>query len=155
MREYEYSQAAVEVLDILNHTDIEDVQKIPKSFIEFLTNIASKNYELHLNHDYSMNALNVKNETKKLLGFIYITWWCDNEEEREKYKKQIQEENIKEQIAKTNYSVDINDIFKNRQENQKEVIKNQEVLQTGIVQYKKESVIKRIVNKILSIWNHK
>ena len=32
-------EAAVEVLDILNHTNKEDVQKIPQSFIKFLTDI--------------------------------------------------------------------------------------------------------------------
>ena len=45
MSEIEYSEAAVEVLDILNHTNKEDVQRIPQSFIKFLTDISSKNYK--------------------------------------------------------------------------------------------------------------
>lgn len=39
-----YSEAAVEVLDILKHTREEDVNKIPKKFIEFLENNKSKTY---------------------------------------------------------------------------------------------------------------
>ena len=37
MIEAKYSEAAVEVLDILNYTDKEDVKKIPQSFIKFLS----------------------------------------------------------------------------------------------------------------------
>ena len=110
MRETEYSEAAVEVLDILNHTNKEDVKKIPQSFIKFLTDIASKNYKPQFNHKQPVNGMNLRKQTRELLGFIYITWWCN--EEREKYKKQIHEENIKKEAIKENYNV--NDIFKNK-----------------------------------------
>ena len=49
MKEVEYSEAAVEVLYILNYIDKEDVARIPQSFIKFLTNIANKNYKAKLN----------------------------------------------------------------------------------------------------------
>lgn len=94
MREIEYSEAAVEVLDILNHTNKEDVTRIPQSFIKFLTNISSKSYKVKFNHEQPINGLNLKKQTRELLGFIYITWWCDKGE-REKYKKLIHENNIK------------------------------------------------------------
>ena len=45
-----YSEAAVEVLDILKHTRKEDVNKIPKKFIEFLENNKSKTYIANLDH---------------------------------------------------------------------------------------------------------
>ena len=92
MREVEYSEAAVEVLDILNYTDKEDVTRIPQSFIKFLTDISSKNYKAKFNHEQPINGLNLKEQTKELLGFIYVTWWT-NSEEREKYKKLIHNEN--------------------------------------------------------------
>ena len=71
MREIEYSEAAVEVLDILNHTNKEDVARIPQSFIKFLTNIASKSYKVKFNYEQPINGLNLKKQTKELLGFIY------------------------------------------------------------------------------------
>ena len=58
MREIEYSEAAVEVLDILNHTNKEDVARIPQSFIKFLTNISSKSYKVKFNHEQPINGLN-------------------------------------------------------------------------------------------------
>ena len=88
MREAEYSEAAVEVLDILNHTNKDDVKKIPQSFIKFLTDISSKSYRPKFNHELPINGFNLKKQNKELLGFIYITWWC-NKEEHERYKNVI------------------------------------------------------------------
>ena len=74
MREVEYSEAAVEVLDILNHTSIEDVSKIPQSFMNFLIDISNKTYKSKLNHEQPIKGLNLRKQTRELLGFIYITW---------------------------------------------------------------------------------
>ena len=150
MREIEYSEAAVEVLDILNHTNKEDVARIPQSFIKFLTNISSKSYKVKFNHEQPINGLNLKKQTRELLGFIYITWWCDKEE-REKYKKLIQESNIKNEEIKEKYNV--NDIFKNKKEKQEhKIIQNENVMKTSIAEYKKENIFKRVLNKILSFF---
>ena len=138
MKEAEYSEAAVEVLDILNHTNKEDVARIPQSFIKFLTNISS---------------LNLKKQTRELLGFIYITWWCDKEE-REKYKNQIHESNIKKEEIKENYN--INEIFKNRKQNQEQKISENKMIEpTSMIEYKKESVFRKIINKIIIFFNSK
>lgn len=153
MREIEYSEAAVEVLDILNHTNKEDVARIPQSFIKFLTNISSKSYKVKFNYEQPINGLNLKKQTKELLGFIYITWWCDKEE-REKYKKLIQESNIKNEEIKEKYNV--NDIFKNKKEKQEhKIIQNENVMKTSIAEYKKENIFKRVLNKILSFFDSK
>ena len=150
MREMEYSEAAVEVLDILNHTNKEDVARIPQSFIKFLTNISSKSYKVKFNHEQPISGLNLKKQTRELLGFIYITWWCDKEE-REKYKKLIHESNIKNEEIKEKYSV--NDLFNNRKENQEhKIIQNENVMKTSITEYKKENIFKRVLNKILSFF---
>ena len=153
MREIEYSEAAVEVLDILNHTNKEDVARIPQNFIKFLTNISSKSYKVKFNYEQPINGLNLKKQTKELLGFIYITWWCDKEE-REKYKKLIQESNIKNEEIKEKYNV--NDIFKNKKEKQEhKIIQNENVMKTSIAEYKKENIFKRVLNKILSFFDSK
>ena len=153
MREIEYSEAAVEVLDILNHTNKEDVARIPQSFIKFLTNISSKSYKVKFNHEQPINGLNLKKQTRELLGFIYITWWCDKED-REKYKKLIHESNIKNEEIKEKYNV--NDIFKNKKEKQEhKIIQNENVMKTSIAEYKKENIFKRVLNKILSFFDSK
>ena len=124
--------------------------RIPQSFIKFLTNISSKSYKVKFNHELPINGLNLKKQTRELLGFIYITWWCDKEE-REKYKKLIHESNIKNEEIKEKYSV--NDIFKNKKEKQEhKIIQNENVMKTSIAEYKKENIFKRVLNKILSFF---
>lgn len=148
MSEIEYSEAAVEVLDILNHTNKEDVQRIPQSFIKFLTDISSKNYKAKFNHEQPVNGFNLRKQTKELLGFIYITWWSDKEE-HQKYKNIIHENNIKKEKIKETYNV--NDIFKNKKENK--TIQNENVMEKNIVEYKKENIFKKFLNKILNFFS--
>ena len=148
MSEIEYSEAAVEVLGILNHTNKEDVQRIPQSFIKFLTDISSKNYKAKFNHEQPVNGFNLRKQTKELLGFIYITWWSDKEE-HQKYKNIIHENNIKKEKLKETYNV--NDIFKNKKENK--TIQNENVMEKNIVEYKKENIFKKFLNKILNFFS--
>ena len=152
MREAEYSEAAVEVLDILNHTNKEDVARIPQSFIKFLTDISSKSYKSKFNHEQPINGVNLRKQTKELLGFIYITWWC-NKEEHEKYKNIIHENNMKKEKIKEKIkeTYNANDIFKNKKENK--IIQNENMIEKNIVEYKKENILKKFLNKILSFFS--
>ena len=153
MRETEYSEAAVEVLDILNHTEKEDVIKIPQSFIKFLIDISNKNYKVRFNYDKPITELNLRKQTKELLGFIYITWWA-NSEEREKYKKQIQNENIKGQWIGASYN--LNDIFKEKKEEKlQKTDQSGENIEKRIKEYQKENLFQKILNKILSFFCNK
>ena len=155
MKETKYSEAAVEVLDILNYTDKEDLKKIPQNFIKFLTEIANKNYKPNFNHDGPISGLNLRKQTRELLGFIYITWWCD-EEDRSKFKSIIHSD--KPKIKKTekfeNYNLD--DIFKNKKELKSNVtIENITIKETSMTEYKEENIFKKITNKILSFFTNK
>lgn len=155
MIEAKYSEAAVEVLDILNYTDKEDVKKIPQSFINFLTEIANKNYKANFNHNGPISGLNLRKQTRELLGFIYITWWC-NEKDRNKFKSIIHSDNSK--VVKTekteNYNID--DIFKNKKELKSNVVTQTVVTEEiSMIEYKEENIFKRIINKILSFFTNK
>ena len=71
-----------------------------------------------------------------------------------KYKKLIHESNIKNEEIKEKYNV--NDIFKNKKENQEhKIIQNENVMKTSIAEYKKENIFKRVLNKILSFFDSK
>ena len=76
----EYGEAAVEVLDILDNTNKTDVDKIPSNFIKFLVDNASEDYKANLNHSKLICEMNLKEETKEILGVIYINWWCDKKD---------------------------------------------------------------------------
>lgn len=153
MFELEYGEAAVEVLDILDNTNKEVVEKIPLSFIKFLVGIASEDYEVNFDHSKAINELNLKEKTKELLGVIYINWWCD-EKDKEKYKKRIAELEIKrQQEMREKYNP--NKIFENKnktQENSKIVTENTMQNETTTMIEYKESTLKKILSKILSFF---
>lgn len=155
MIEAKYSEAAVEVLDILNYTDKEDVKKIPQSFIKFLSEIANKNYKANFNHNGPISGLNLKKQTRELLGFIYITWWCD-EKDRNKFKSVIQSDNSKIEKTEKSENYNIDDIFKNKKKLKSNVI-TQDIAkeETSMIEYKEENIFKKIINKILSFFTNK
>lgn len=150
----EYGEAAVEVLDILDNTNKSDVAKIPTSFIKFLVDNASEDYRVNLDHSKLISEMNLKEKTKEILGVIYINWWCDKKD-KENYTKQIKELEIKRQEEiKEKYNP--NKIFENKNKVQEytnatkvDTVQNEAV---AMIEYK-ESIFKKIWNKILNFFN--
>ncbi len=150
----EYGEAAVEVLDILDNTNKTDVDKIPSNFIKFLVDNASEDYKVNLDHSKLISEMNLKEKTKEILGVIYINWWCDKKD-KEDYMRQIKELEIKRQEEKKE-KYNPNKIFENKNKvhgytnETKEVIEQNEIVTR--IEYK-ESIFKKIWNKILSFFN--
>ena len=150
----EYGEAAVEVLDILDNTNKSDVAKIPTSFIKFLVDNASEDYRVNLDHSKLISEMNLKEKTKEILGVIYINWWCDKKD-KENYTKQIKELEVKRQEEiKEKYNP--NKIFENKNKVQEytnatkvDTVQNEAV---AMIEYK-ESIFKKIWNKILNFFN--
>ena len=146
----QYGEAAVEVLDILDNTKKEDVEKIPQSFIKFLVEIASLDYKVNLDHTKTIEEMNLKDKTKELLGYIYIKWWS-YDKEKEEYIKQIKEiEKIKEEKIRKKYKH--NNIFENKQLKKKEKENQNKTFQ--MVEYK-ENILTKIINKIKSLFSRR
>ena len=149
MAESEYAEAAVEVLSILSFTEESVLNKIPKSFISFLSNISSHTYKVSFDYSLKLNELNLKSKTKEILGFIYINWLCDDNQ-REIYKKEIMEQR---EFRKNNfnYKNDIfsspNDTFRNNNINLEDNIKISQ--NTEMVEYKNKNFFKTFIDKII------
>lgn len=150
----EYGEAAVEVLDILDNTNKSDVDKIPSNFIKFLVDNASEDYKVNLDHSKLISEMNLKEKTKEILGVIYINWWCDKKD-KENYMKQIKELEMKRQ-EEINEKYNPNKIFENKNkiqeytnETKMDTVQNETVT---MIEYK-ESIFKKIWNKILSFFN--
>ena len=149
MAESEYAEAAVEVLSILSFTEESVLNKIPKSFISFLSNISSHTYKVSFDYSLKLNELNLKSKTKEILGFIYINWLCDDNQ-REIYKKEIMDQR---EFRKNNfnYKNDIfsspNDTFSNNNINLEDNIKISQ--NTEMVEYKNKNFFKTFIDKII------
>ena len=53
-----YAEASVEVLDILKHMNKNDLAKVSRNFIEFLTKNASKEYKCNLDYSKKLTICN-------------------------------------------------------------------------------------------------
>ena len=136
-----YSEAVTEVLDILKHTKKEDVEKIPKSFMDFLEENKSKDYTPNLDHSKSLKDMGIKPKTAGLLGMIYVKYWANEEEKQEFMRKANENEQIYQEELRAKYNP--NDIFKTEKNNKIEETKNENL----------QMVQKENVNIFMKIWN--
>ncbi len=136
-----YSEAVTEVLDILKHTKKEDVEKIPKSFMDFLEENKSKDYTPNLDHSKSLKDMGIKPKTAGLLGMIYVKYWANEEEKQEFMRKANENEQIYQEELRAKFN--LNDIFKTEKNNKIKETKNENL----------PMVNEENVNFFMKIWN--
>ena len=135
------------------------IEKVAKKIygaerIEY-TEIANKNYKVNFNHNGPISGLNLRKQTRELLGFIYITWWC-NDKDRSNYKNIIHSNNSNSEQIEKIYNYDIDDIFKNKKETKTNAVTENIVeKETSIIEDKEEGLFKKFLNKILSFFINK
>lgn len=142
----EYSLAMSEVLCIINQSDDKYKNKIPQSFISFLKENADFTYNPDFNVNIPIKELDLRKETKGLLALIYRSYIC-NEEEKAEYDK-ILKQNDEKMQKQLSEKYDVYKVFEKRQNygsEEKDKIDNKP---KAMVQYKKENIIIKIINKI-------
>ena len=146
----ELSEAAVELNVILENTSPEIVSKIPKKFIVFLKEIASKNYIFKYDNTKSLEEQDIRPKTKGLLALIYRDFLCDNQEKQEYINRvSLVTEKI-EQRKREKYNPD--KIFKNNMKENTTKNNNEDIsIRMQIVEYK-EPMFKRIINRIFKFF---
>ena len=70
-------KAITETLDILEHMEKKDVDKIPDKFMKYLEDNKSIYYKPNLDHTKRLCEMNLNDKTKSIMSFIYINFWCD------------------------------------------------------------------------------
>ena len=145
----DYSEAAVEVLDILDHTAIEKVNLIPRKFINYLKENAAKDYIANIDYSKPIEEMNIKVETKGILGTICRNWWWSIEQKQE-FSRLINEKNIKlQEELKEKYNPDVFKAIRERKEQNIETVQQNNIL--TMVEYK-ENFLTKIINKIKSFF---
>ena len=89
--EEQYKEAFVEVLDIIDHTDLELVRKISKKFLEFLNVNKSENYISKIDFNDINWQNKIKPETQEVMALIYRDCFVSNEKRKELIQKEKQE----------------------------------------------------------------
>ena len=133
-----------EIFEILKIFPKELVSKIPKEKIIFFSNNMDKNYEYDISID-TFDGTTMLEETKAILTILFRDYWATNEQKEKIIKYENSMRKRLEEEAKIKYNSE--DLFKNQSEFKRDKLQNES---TDLVEYK-ESFMKKIINKVLSL----
>ena len=142
----ELSEAAVELNCILSNASPEIIKNIPKSFINFMKNIASTTYKFDYDKSKKLNEQTLKLETRGLISLVYSDYIC-NDKEKEEYINKCQNHlKIKEQESSLKYNPD--NLFKKSKEGRLNYANNTIAEEMAIVECKEKNLVQKILDKI-------
>ncbi len=146
----EYMEAFSEVYEIFKLMPQELLNKIPKKFYEIIKEERDKEYLPNIKEPIENQKL--KDETIILLGLIYRDFLCSQDEKKrlqEKDARDLKEaERILEAELREKYNPD--NIFK---KNREEIEPSNEEI--AMIEYKEQSFLKRLFEKIKSLFKKK
>ena len=142
MNDSNFSNALCEVDDILKYTSTELVNRIPKSFLQFIKSNKSKTYISKIVPDIDINKQKLLKETEGFISLIYRKYWSSESDKTEFYKADKLEYELEEKEKQEKYKID----FKERKlENTAQNI--------AVVEYKKSNnIFVRIIQKIKKLF---
>lgn len=132
------------------------VNKIPSKFIDMIEREKDKEYITNIHEP--IEECKLKNETIIMLGLIYRDFLCEPEERKrlqEKDAKELKEfeENLEKELREK-YNPD--NVFKKNKEIVEENLEStQSVENTQMVEYKEQSFLKRLFEKIKHLFSKK
>lgn len=145
MVDKKYKQALKEVNDILENTEEELINKIPKTVKEFIRNNMDEDYASKIQSDLELDKQDLLEETEEILSLLYRNYWATEEEKKEISKRDDEEF---QQEKKLNEEQDIENIFEKRKNNKKNSSEKQ------LIVVKKESVLMKLLNKIIKMFKN-
>lgn len=89
-------KAYSEVITILSEMEEEYIQKIPQKVFKTLENNTLDGYEPIIEISRPLTEQNLNQKTFDLLACIYLNYWCENEEEKQRLLKIYSENEKKE-----------------------------------------------------------
>lgn len=139
-----YTKAFKEIHVILKKSSKEELNKIPKSFIQFIEKNMDVNYtpKIEFNENFEKSVLE---ETLLILALIYRDYLISDEER----KKLIESEQKQLEILREKYNPD--NLFKN---NKKEFNVSSVSMEQQLIEIKQEKWYKSFLKKILDLFRH-
>lgn len=146
----EYANAYTEVLEILSKMSKNDYNKIPRDMIQVFEIYSNKEYSFEYDFKKDFDQQGISKRAKLILAILFRDYWAnDNQREKIIAKQNYDRQKLEEEKRKI-YNTDI---FKNKENNiETDGIDNISE-QVNMIQYEhKESIIKKIINKLKSIF---
>lgn len=147
---------------ILNALPEEDRNKVPKKLRNLIAENKLEGYESTVRLDIPIEEQDLHEDTQTFIGMLYLYYWCKDEEEKRELKKtfaaneaRYQKELTEKYEVFKNDNNQITNVSKDEAETEENISRNvTESEKSNIVVYK-ESIIRRILNKIFSFFRRK
>ena len=136
-----------EVYEIINLMDIEYLDKIPDKVKVLINNERDKEFKTNISTDIQLEKQKLQKDTLAILAILYLNYWCESEQEK---KELIELFNNVDKINAEKYSYE--NLFNNNKKSH--IQENFTENNIAMVEYK-ESIIKRILNKIRKLFSRK
>lgn len=148
MVEEQYAIAYREVLEILKYLSKEDYNKIPVEKLNIFITNASKDYKFEYNPQKTLEEQKVSKRARAIIGILFRDYWATEEQRKKILDKQKYDRMQMEKSKQEEYKTE--DIFsiKNKDIKKQEDISNS----VAMIEYK-ESIFRRIIDKIKRIFN--
>ena len=147
--EKKYARAYTEVLELLKHIPEDEVDKIPKTELQFYENNCDKNYKYEYNDELRVDEQIISREANTVIIAIYMNHFA-NENQKSVIEKILKQNSVEEEKKKEE-KYDIDKIYERNKKMQESGEINKENLPVDISK-NEDSLIKRIINKIKSLF---
>lgn len=143
----ELRESVVEFFAILENTDEEVLNKIPKNFLNFLKSIESDTYKFKYDRKKKLADQNIKAKTRGLIALVYQDYIC-TEEEKKEYIQLCNDYFFEEEVRKNNmYSQKSWDTALEKSTEDDEGTSNE----LALVEYK-ENIFQKMIKKFKEIF---
>jgi len=145
--------AYAEIDEILNLLEDEYAERIPEKIRNFFKEEKMPGYKPEIDTEISLTKQNLKRETMVLLAILNLNYWCDSEEEKEMFRNELIKNEKEQKELEEKYNPD--NLFKNKQHNNIDDINKENTEIVSLVEYKKTSLLKKILEKITGFFKRK
>ena len=159
----ELRQTFCDIEIILNALPEEDRNKVPMKLRKFISENKLENYESEVRIDVPIEEQDLSPDTRTFIGMLYLNYWCKDEEEKAEIKKVFMDNEAKMQkeldekfeIFKKYDTNQIDNELKSEKDIQENVVEAEiKTEESNMIVYK-ESIIRKIINKIFGIFRRK
>lgn len=140
-------EAYTETFIVLETLDL--LKNLPQNVLDAIKNNIIPNYKFYIDKDVPIKFQITNKDTLSLLSYLYIRYFCDNQEEKNMLKEKI---NINEEVNKNKRNEEYNLVFKKNISTETIELKNEEetINNMNLIETKKESIIERLMKKVIN-----
>lgn len=145
----DYKKRLVEVDEILNYLSEEDYNKIPEDIKNIIQENKDREYIWKYDETKELKDQDVDRDTIVILSYLNSEYLLSAEQkELMEQIYELNEQKAKDELKERQSEIKVEDLFKNKQEENDE---KEDEAKKEIVEVKKESFFRRVLNKIISI----